>query len=193
MDHCPLLFFGANEIGSVHVYGKRKTHDRNGLSRSHLHHNGRRAVDRVYFVMTNQQVQPTAKHVPIVRIIFDSITYLIISISAWSSNLDRPPSPPRFEKESFIGESHIHVCRIIFYNEVADWHIFIVSSLPGQASCPSISGIFTDLCGKSKDHRTGSMVFQAVVKMVGCETHVWLTSTNALKLNRTNILTTTSP
>jgi len=20
MDHCPLLFFGANEIGSVHVY-----------------------------------------------------------------------------------------------------------------------------------------------------------------------------
>jgi len=22
MDHCPLLFFGANEIGSVHVYGK---------------------------------------------------------------------------------------------------------------------------------------------------------------------------
>jgi hypothetical protein len=24
MDHCPLLFFGANEIGSVHVYGKKK-------------------------------------------------------------------------------------------------------------------------------------------------------------------------
>jgi hypothetical protein len=23
MDHCPLLFFGANEIGSVHVYGKK--------------------------------------------------------------------------------------------------------------------------------------------------------------------------
>jgi hypothetical protein len=22
MDHCPLLFFGANKIGSVHVYGK---------------------------------------------------------------------------------------------------------------------------------------------------------------------------
>jgi len=22
MDHCPLLFFGANGIGSVHVYGK---------------------------------------------------------------------------------------------------------------------------------------------------------------------------
>jgi len=21
MDHCPLLFFGANETGSVHVYG----------------------------------------------------------------------------------------------------------------------------------------------------------------------------
>jgi hypothetical protein len=32
MDHYHLLFFGANEIGSVHVYGK-KTHDRNGLSR----------------------------------------------------------------------------------------------------------------------------------------------------------------
>jgi hypothetical protein len=23
MDYCPLLFFGANEIGSVHVYGKK--------------------------------------------------------------------------------------------------------------------------------------------------------------------------
>jgi len=23
MDHCPLLFFDANEIGSVHVYGKK--------------------------------------------------------------------------------------------------------------------------------------------------------------------------
>jgi hypothetical protein len=23
MDHCPLLFFGANEIGCVHVYGKK--------------------------------------------------------------------------------------------------------------------------------------------------------------------------
>jgi hypothetical protein len=23
MDHCPLLFFGANEIRSVHVYGKK--------------------------------------------------------------------------------------------------------------------------------------------------------------------------
>jgi hypothetical protein len=23
MDHCPLLFFGANKIGSVHVYGKK--------------------------------------------------------------------------------------------------------------------------------------------------------------------------
>jgi hypothetical protein len=23
MDHCPLLFFGANEIWSVHVYGKK--------------------------------------------------------------------------------------------------------------------------------------------------------------------------
>jgi hypothetical protein len=23
MDHCPLLFFGANKIGSVHVYGRK--------------------------------------------------------------------------------------------------------------------------------------------------------------------------
>jgi hypothetical protein len=23
MDHCPLLFFGANEIGSTHFYGKK--------------------------------------------------------------------------------------------------------------------------------------------------------------------------
>jgi hypothetical protein len=32
-----------------------KTHDRNGLSRSHLHHSGRRGVDHVYLVMPNQQ------------------------------------------------------------------------------------------------------------------------------------------
>jgi len=24
MDHCPLLFFGANGIGSAHVYGKKR-------------------------------------------------------------------------------------------------------------------------------------------------------------------------
>jgi hypothetical protein len=53
MDHCHLLFFGANEIGSIHVYGKKLM--TNGLSRSHLHHNGRRGVDHVYFVMPNQQ------------------------------------------------------------------------------------------------------------------------------------------
>jgi len=52
MDHCPPLFFGANEIGSVHVYGK-KTHDRNGLSRSYLHHNGRRVEDHAHFIMPN--------------------------------------------------------------------------------------------------------------------------------------------
>jgi hypothetical protein len=23
MNHCPLLFFGANEIESIHVYGKK--------------------------------------------------------------------------------------------------------------------------------------------------------------------------
>jgi hypothetical protein len=54
MDHCPLLFSGANDIGSVHVYGKKKKLMTNGLSRSHLHHNGRR-VDHVYFFMPNQQ------------------------------------------------------------------------------------------------------------------------------------------
>jgi hypothetical protein len=32
-----------------------KTYERNGLSRSHLHHNGRRGVDHVYLVMSNQQ------------------------------------------------------------------------------------------------------------------------------------------
>jgi hypothetical protein len=52
MDHCLLLFFGANKIGSVHVYGKKKLI--NGLSRSHLHYNGRRGVDHVYFFTTNQ-------------------------------------------------------------------------------------------------------------------------------------------
>jgi hypothetical protein len=24
MNHCPLLFFGANKIESIHVYGKKK-------------------------------------------------------------------------------------------------------------------------------------------------------------------------
>jgi len=78
MNHCPLLFFGANEIGNVHVYGKKKTHDRNGLSRSHLHYNGRRGVDHMYFVMPNQQYSQLQKNVPIVRIIFDSPTYIKI-------------------------------------------------------------------------------------------------------------------
>jgi len=32
-----------------------KTHDRNGLSGSHLHHNDRGRVDHVYLVMPNQQ------------------------------------------------------------------------------------------------------------------------------------------
>jgi hypothetical protein len=41
-----------------------------------LHHNGRRGVDHVYFIMPNQQYSLTAKHVPIVRIIFDSPTYI---------------------------------------------------------------------------------------------------------------------
>jgi hypothetical protein len=32
-----------------------KTYERNGLSRSHLHHDGRRGVDLAYLVMPNQQ------------------------------------------------------------------------------------------------------------------------------------------
>jgi hypothetical protein len=51
MDHCPLLFFGANEIGSVHVYGKKLMTEIDYQS----HHNGGRGVDHVYFVMPNQQ------------------------------------------------------------------------------------------------------------------------------------------
>jgi hypothetical protein len=50
LDHCPLLFFGANEIGIVHVYGKKLM-----TEMDYLHHNGRRGVDHVYFVMPNQQ------------------------------------------------------------------------------------------------------------------------------------------
>jgi hypothetical protein len=68
MDHWPLLFFGPNETGSDHAYGK-KTLNKKGLSRSHLHHNGRRGVDHVYFVMPNQQYSQ-------LRIIFDSPTYV---------------------------------------------------------------------------------------------------------------------
>jgi hypothetical protein len=54
MDHCPLLFFGANEIGIVHVYSKNLMTETDYKS-SHLHHDGRRGVDHVYFVMPNQQ------------------------------------------------------------------------------------------------------------------------------------------
>jgi hypothetical protein len=43
------------KLGVTMLMAKKKTHDRNGLSRSHLHHNGRRGVDYVYFVTTNQQ------------------------------------------------------------------------------------------------------------------------------------------
>ena len=43
------------KLGVTMFMAKKKLHDRNVLSRSHLHHNGRRAVDHVYFVMTNQQ------------------------------------------------------------------------------------------------------------------------------------------
>jgi hypothetical protein len=39
----------------VPMFIAKITHDRNGLSRSHPHHNGRRRVDHVYFVMLNQQ------------------------------------------------------------------------------------------------------------------------------------------
>jgi hypothetical protein len=39
----------------VTMFVVKKTHDRNGLSRSHLHHNGRRGVEHVYFVTPNQQ------------------------------------------------------------------------------------------------------------------------------------------
>jgi len=29
MDHCPLLLFGANKIGGVHVYGKKRMTEMN--------------------------------------------------------------------------------------------------------------------------------------------------------------------
>jgi hypothetical protein len=53
MDYCPLLFFGANEIRSVHVYGKNlmTKMDYQGLTCTTMvgeeYH--------VYFVMPNQQ------------------------------------------------------------------------------------------------------------------------------------------
>jgi len=53
MDHCPLLFFGANEIVSVHVYGKKKL-------MTEMDYQGHTCttmvvvVDHVYFVMPNQ-------------------------------------------------------------------------------------------------------------------------------------------
>jgi len=48
--------------------------------------------------------------------------YLTISISAWSTKLDRPPGL----KMNLLLVNHTHVCRIIFYNKVTDWGIFIV-------------------------------------------------------------------
>jgi hypothetical protein len=54
MDHCSLLFFGANEIGSVHVYGKKlmTEMDYQGHTCTTMRSRG---VDHVYFVMPNQQ------------------------------------------------------------------------------------------------------------------------------------------
>jgi hypothetical protein len=43
------------KLGVSVFMAKKKTHERNGLSKSHLHHNGRRGVGHVYFVMANQQ------------------------------------------------------------------------------------------------------------------------------------------
>jgi hypothetical protein len=53
MDNCPLLFFGANEIVSVHVYGKKKK------LMTEMDYQGHTCttmvgVDHVYFVMPNQ-------------------------------------------------------------------------------------------------------------------------------------------
>jgi hypothetical protein len=42
------------QVKSGASYLWHKTHDRNGLSRSRLHHNGRKEVDHVYHVMPNQ-------------------------------------------------------------------------------------------------------------------------------------------
>jgi len=53
MDHFPLLFFGANEIGSNHVYGKKLMTEMD--YQGHTCTSGRRGVDHVYFVMPNQQ------------------------------------------------------------------------------------------------------------------------------------------
>jgi len=39
----------------VFMFMAKNTHDKNGLSRSHLHHIGRRVVDHMYFVMPDQQ------------------------------------------------------------------------------------------------------------------------------------------
>jgi len=50
--------------------------------------------------------------------------YLIISISIWSLNLDRPLGL----KENLLLVNHTHVYQIILYNEVTDWGIFIVIS-----------------------------------------------------------------
>jgi hypothetical protein len=59
---------------------KKETQDRNRLSRSHLHHSGRRGVDHVYFVMPNQQYSQLQNMylLRIVRIIFDTPRYVKI-------------------------------------------------------------------------------------------------------------------
>jgi len=51
MDHCPLLFFGANEIGSVHVYGTKlmTEMDYQGSTCTTM------VGDHVYLAMPNQQ------------------------------------------------------------------------------------------------------------------------------------------
>jgi hypothetical protein len=53
MYHCPLLFFGANQIGSVHVYSKKLMTEMD--YQGHTCNKMVGGVDHVYFVMTNQQ------------------------------------------------------------------------------------------------------------------------------------------
>jgi hypothetical protein len=77
-------------------------------------------------------------------------------------NLDRPPGL----KKNLLLVNHTNVCRIIFYKKVTDRGNLHCHHFPDRHPVHTFRDILTDLCGKSQDHCTGSVVYQAAVEKI---------------------------
>jgi len=102
---------------------------------------------------------------------------LIIHISAWSSIPDLP-----FLKRDCLLVEHIHVCQNVFNNGETDRRFFIVTT--DKRPVHPLGLCFRLVCA-------GNMIHRAVVKRLA-KFLCGLPRPSALKLNSTNILTTTS-